>query len=87
MSGMEYFAGGDDYQHLIISRVSPGSPAADIGLEKGDEIVSINLKPVSQMGIEEVDGILKSKDERSLLLEIYHDKKYDRIVLTLKRRI
>jgi hypothetical protein len=87
MSGMEYFAVGENYQHLIISRVSPGSPAADIGLEKGDEIVSINLKPVSQMGIEEVDGIFKSKHERSLLLEIYHDKKYDRVVLTLKRRI
>ncbi|MDB5061282.1 MAG: hypothetical protein JWP67_1125 [Mucilaginibacter sp.] len=87
MSGMEYFAGGDNYQHLIISRVSPGSPAADIGLEKNDEIVSINFKPVSQMGIEEVDGILKSKDERSLLLEIYHDKKYDKVILTLKRRI
>jgi hypothetical protein len=87
MSGLEYFAGGDNYQHLIISRVSPGSPAADIGLEKNDEIVSINFKPVSQMGIEEVDGILKSKDERSLLLEIYHDKKYDKVILTLKRRI
>jgi hypothetical protein len=87
MSGMEYFAGGENYQHLIISRVSPGSPAADIGLEKDDEIVSINLKPVSQMGIEEVDGILKSKDERALLLEIYHDKKYDKVILTLKRRI
>jgi hypothetical protein len=87
MSGLEYFAGGDNYQHLIISRVSPGSPAADIGLEKNDEIVSINLKPVSQMGIEEVDEILRSRDERSLLLEIYHDKKYDKVILTLKRRI
>ncbi|MBD1393718.1 aspartyl protease family protein [Mucilaginibacter glaciei] len=87
MSGMEYYAGGENYQHLIVSRVSPGSPAAEIGLEKDDEIVSINLKPVSQIGIEEVDAIFKSKDERALLLEIYHDNRYDKVVLTLKRRI
>ncbi|WP_374948564.1 aspartyl protease family protein [Mucilaginibacter sp.] len=87
MSGMEYYAGGENYQHLIVSRVSPGSPAADIGIEKDDEIVSINLKPISHMTIEEVDGIFKSRDERALLLEIFHDNRYDKVVLTLKRRI
>lgn len=87
MSGMEYYSSGDNYQHVIISRVETGSAADMIGLEKGDEIVSINLKPVNKMSLEQIDALFKSRDGRSLLLEIYHDKKYDNVVLTLKRRI
>ena len=87
MSGIEYYSTGDDLNHLIVSRVEPSSPADEVGLEKNDEIISINFKPVAQMGIEEVDNLLKSRNDRSILLEIYHDKRYDRVILTLKRRI
>ncbi len=87
MSGLEYFAAGDELNHIIISRVEPNSPADEVGLEKNDEIVSINFKPVSKMGTEEVDNLLKSKTDRSILLVVYHDKRYDRVILTLRRRI
>jgi hypothetical protein len=87
MSGIEYYAAGDGFKHLIISRVEPGSAADEVGLEKDDEITAINFKPVADMTIEQIDNILKSKDERSLLIEVYHDHKYDRVILTLKRRI
>lgn len=87
MTGMEYYSGGPELSHLFISRVEPGSPADIAGLEKDDEIVSINFKPVSKMSIEEVDNFFKSRSERSLLIDIFHDKKYDRVIITLKRRI
>lgn len=87
MSGIEYYAAGDDFKHIIVSRVEPGSPADEIGLEKDDEITSINFKPVADMSLEEIDDILRSKNERSLLLEVFHDHKYDRIIITLRRRI
>ena len=87
MSGLEYYATGDGFKRVIISRVEPGSAADVIGLEKDDEIVSINLTPVARMSLEEVDDIFKSKNDRSLLLEVYHDKRYDNVILTLKRRI
>lgn len=86
MSGLEYYT-TNDFAHVIVSRVEPGSPADDIGMEKGDEIVSINFRPVSKMTLEDIDAIFESRDNRSLLLEIYHDKKYDHVILTLKRRI
>jgi hypothetical protein len=87
MSGLEYYRTGDDYSHVIISRVEPGSPADDIGLEKDDEIVAINFKPVAKLTLEQIDDIFKSQNARTLLLEIYHDKKYDNVVITLKERI
>jgi Aspartyl protease/PDZ domain len=86
MSGLEYYSAGD-YRHVIISRVEPGSAADAIGLEKGDEIMSINFKSVSTMSLEEIDSIFRSRDDRSLLLEIFHDNRYDKVILTLKRRI
>jgi hypothetical protein len=87
MSGLEYYRAGDDYSHVVISRVEPGSPADEVGLEPGDEIMSINLKQVSKMSLEEIDALFKSQPERNLLLQIYHDKKYDNVIVTLKRRI
>lgn len=87
MSGLEYYAGGDDFKHVIINRVEPGSAADAVGLEKDDEITAINFKPVASMSLEEIDNILKSSEGRNLLLEIYHDHKYDHVILTLKRRI
>ena len=87
MSGLEYYAGGDGFNRVIISRVEPGSAGDDIGLEKDDEIVAINCKQTSTMSLEQIDDIFKSENDRSLLLEIYHDKKHDQVILTLKRRI
>ena len=87
MSGLEYYATGDGYKHVIIDRVEPGSAGDLIGLEKDDEIVSINFKSVASMTIEDIDELFKSGNNRSLLLEVYHDNKYDHVILTLKRRI
>ena len=87
MSGIEYYAAGEGLKHIIISRVEPGSAADEVGLEKDDEITSINFKPVAEMTLEEIDNILKSKDDRNLLIEVYHDHKFDRVILTLRRRI
>jgi C-terminal processing protease CtpA/Prc len=87
MSGLEYYGAGEDLNRIVISRVEPGSPADEIGLEKDDEILAINLKPVKNMTLEQIDNLFKSQNDRSLLLEVYHDKKKDEVVLTLKRRI
>ena len=87
MSGLEYYAAGDGFSRVIISRVEPGSAGDAIGLEKDDEIVAINFKQTATMSLEQIDDIFKSQNDRSLLLEIYHDKKLDNVILTLKRRI
>jgi hypothetical protein len=84
MSGLEYYADGKDLKHIIISRVERGSAGDEIGLQKG---VSVNFKPVEKMGIEEIDNMFRSRTDRTLLLEIFRDNRYDKVVLTLRRRI
>ncbi|MGV8877954.1 MAG: aspartyl protease family protein [Sphingobacteriaceae bacterium] len=87
MSGMEYYADGEDLNHIIISRVEPGSAAEDAGLEKEDEITSINFTPVDKMTLQEIDNMFRSKNGRGIILEFYRDKKYVSVILTLKNRI
>jgi len=86
MSGLEYYASGDDLGHIIIDRVEPGSPGEAAGLEKDDEITAINFKPVSSMSIEQIDEIFRSRDKRILFLSIYHDQEFTTLI-TLKKRI
>ena len=87
MSGLEYYGDGDDYRTLIISRVEPGSAADMAGIRKDDAIIGINFKSTNELSIQQVDDIFKSGEDRSLLLDIFRDKKRLRYILTLKRRI
>lgn len=87
MSGLEYYGAGDGFKRVFISRVEPGSAGDEVGIEKDDEILSINFKQISDMSLEEIDNIFKSQNERNLLLGIFHDKKFDSVIIKLKRRI
>ena len=89
MSGMELASGGPDFKRVIITRVEPFSPAEEVGLNKDDEILSINFKPVAEMTMQEIDNLFRSKNERSFILEVMPDgsKERNRVILTLQRRI
>jgi hypothetical protein len=89
MSGLEYYASGNDLRRILISRVEPGSAGDEAGISANDEITSINFRSVSKMSMVEIDNIFRSRDNRNILVEVYHekDKKYETVVLTLKRRI
>jgi predicted aspartyl protease len=89
MSGMELASAGPDYNRVVITRVEPFSPAEDLGLKKDDEIISINFKPVKEMTMQEIDNLFRSKNDRSFILDVVRDKgkEYDRVILTLERRI
>lgn len=87
MSGMEYYCDGEDYKRVIISRVEPGSAADKIGLEKDDELLQINLKPVKKMSLDDIDALFRSREGRTLLLEVYRDNQYTNVIITLAKRI
>jgi len=87
MTGMEYYFDGLDFGHLILGRIEPGSAADAIGLKPSDEIVSINFKPIEKMTIDQIDNLFRSHDGRNLLLEVYRNNQYSKVLLTLKRRI
>jgi hypothetical protein len=87
MSGLGYYAGGEELKHVMIEKVEPESAGEKAGLQKDDEIVSINFKPVGKMTLQQIDDLFKSEDGRSFVLDIFRDKKYHKVIITLKRRI
>ena len=87
MSGLEYYAVGNNYRRIIICRVEPGSAADLLGIEKDDEILAINFKEVGRMTLQEIDEIFRSKNDRTLLLEVMRKQSIAKVLLTLKRRI
>ncbi|HEY0054668.1 MAG TPA: aspartyl protease family protein [Pedobacter sp.] len=89
MSGMELTAEGANYNEIVVARVEPGSAADLIGLAKNDRILSINLKKVELIGFEEIINTFRSRNNRTIILEVYKDstKETEVLLLTLKRRI
>lgn len=89
MSGLELLAGGEGLKRIFIARVEPGSPGAEAGLVPGDEIVSVNLRPVKEMDMEEIYSLFRSGKERGILLNVLRaeEKKPQLLIIYLKRRI
>lgn len=89
MSGLEFFRPEPDFTRLIVSRVAPGSAAELEEIQAGDEILSINLKRISDYSSKELDDLFKSGNERNYLIEFLpkDNKNSKKIIFTLKRRI
>lgn len=88
MSGLELMSIGPDFKRIFISRVEPLSAGEDVGLLKDDEILSIDFKPVKDIGLEEISALFSSKGNRSFILNILSKGTNNRyIILRLKKRI
>lgn len=89
ISGLELAATGPALSRIVISRVERYSPGEEVNLKEGDEIVSVNYKPVAELGVEAISNLFQSGDERSLLLQIMPkgEKKLKNLIITLKKRV
>ncbi len=87
MSGMELSAAGDDYKRYFVNRVEPQSPADEFGIQKNDEVISVNFRQTGLMTFDELTELFKSKDGRNLFIRIQRGSKVFEGILTLKRRI
>ena len=68
MCGLDLLACGPNLRRYLVQRVLPNSPATTVGIDAGEELLSINLLPVSSMTISDVSHLLHSQDGRTLLL-------------------
>ena len=87
MSGMELVASGDNYDSFFVSRIESGSPADELGVKIGDQLIQINFNTSVKLTIDEITKILSSRNGRTLYLEMARKDKIYAGILTLKRRI
>ncbi|WP_460621859.1 aspartyl protease family protein [Hymenobacter tenuis] len=89
MCGFDVLASGPDYHRYHILRVEAGSPAAQGGLQVGDEILSVNLMPAEIVTLNQLTRLLHSADGRALIFVVRRAESGELYTTTirLKRQI
>lgn len=88
MSGMElYITGHDRNRRFFIGRIEVNSPAFKAGLQKNDEILSIDLKDMRLYSLEDINQLMHRSSSEQIVVEILRDGQVFYKFLDLKRRI
>ncbi|MGV3586633.1 MAG: aspartyl protease family protein [Adhaeribacter sp.] len=87
MCGIEIMAIGESYNRYIISKVEPGSPAAEADLKVNDEILFINSASAHALTISQIDKLLHTRDNFRLLIILRREGDLIYRFVTLKKRI
>jgi hypothetical protein len=87
MSGMELTSSGKNFDSFFVNRIERGSPADNLGIKIGDQLLRINFNSTDKLSLDEIIKLLSSKNGRSLYLEMARNNEVYVSVLTLIRRI
>jgi hypothetical protein len=87
MSGMELTSSGKNFDSFFVNRIESGSPADNLGIKIGDQLLRINFNSTDKLSLDEITKLLSSRNGRNLYLEMARNNEVYVSVLTLKRRI
>lgn len=68
MCGIDLLATGPDYRRYLVLSVVPDSPAHQAGVERDEEVVSINFLPANFFTLTQLSRMLRAEDGRMLYL-------------------
>lgn len=86
MTGLFLRSDGVDFKTIKIERVQENAPAGEAGIREGDELVSINGKPIAQFTLETIRQMFR-KDQTKYILEIKREEKVLTVKMTTRRLI
>ncbi len=72
---------------FVIAEIREGSPAAIIGLKKGDEILKINRRPAYKFKLFEIISLFSSEEGKVISMEISRNGVKSKVKFTLKKVI
>lgn len=87
MSGLEIYVLQGIKDRYYIGRIEIGSPAEEAGLQVNDEITAINFASVIHYKLNDLTEMLKERNGKQLLIEIYRGNDKHVVLLRLKKRI
>jgi Aspartyl protease/PDZ domain len=67
-SGLDITAEGDTFRDYVIGTVRNNSPADEVGLQRGDKIISVDDQICSKLRLSEVYKLINKKEGRKVLL-------------------
>lgn len=83
-SGMFLVAEGKDLRTFKVFAVTPGSPAAEAGIQKGDMIEQVDGKPASALTLQQLRDLMVHPGD-SHALAIRHGSDQKQVQITLRR--
>lgn len=86
MSGLFLRSDGAEFKTIRIERVQENAPAGEAGIQAGDELLSINGKPVAQFTLESIRQMFR-KDQTKCTLKIKREEKVITVKMTTRRLI
>ncbi len=73
MSGIEIKATGQKLNHFIISLLREDSPATEVDLQLGDEIIAINGHLTTELTFGEINSFFRTREGRKIRMELIRD--------------
>jgi hypothetical protein len=86
-SGLVVIASGENLNHFIVIDVIAGSPAAEAGIQKGDELKRINLLPANFYSLEDLNRIFRKKEGKRIKLIVIRGGQRLKFLFRLRKLI
>jgi predicted aspartyl protease len=86
MSGIRLWAEGSDFRIFIVHRIMENSPAAELGLREGDQIVSIEGQNAISFTLDQLKEMFRQAG-KEYLLGVKRDGKIQQVKIKMKRLI
>jgi len=86
-SGLVILASGNQLNKFIVQQVIKGSPADRAGIQKGDEIISINKIPVKAIGMVGIINILQKREGKKIKLVVKRERARQKFIFSLENLI
>jgi hypothetical protein len=86
MSGLFLVSAGPEFERVIVQSVAAGTPAADAGIAKGDEIVAIDERTVAGRTLDELRELFKN-DGATFRLGVKRGGDARVVTMTLRRLV
>ena len=86
-SGLSLVASGSDLEQITVFTVTPDTPASEVGLQKGDQIKSLNGIPTSLMSLQGVINRLKKRPGKKIKMVIERDGEKFKVKFKLRNLI
>jgi len=86
-SGLGIIASGSDFNEFIVTNVVKGSPADLAGVQKGDQILRLNLLSSSFYSLSHLTSILQGRDGKKIRMKIRRNGVKKKVIFRLKSLI
>jgi hypothetical protein len=87
MCGLDLEALAPSYRTYRITGVHPASPAFDAGILPGDELIALDLVPISAYNLTQINRMFHTQPGRNMLMVLKREGQLYTTTVTLKRRI